>query len=137
MSPDTLPAQIITPLVSKLFTQQHYGLIPSDFPSSSSAPVKIPAALQIRRWEANTPETYFAAEHHPALSARKAERDRVRAECVRILGVLDDVESRDLVKGDKDDKSDKKAKKEDVKVFDRESVEVRLVADVWIHRALI
>lgn len=126
---DSLPSQLVTPLISKLFTQSHYGLIPSDFPSSSSAPVKIPAALQIRRWEANEPLKYFPAEHHEVLSARKAEREKVRAECVRILGQLDDVEARELVKGEKgekEDRPDKSVKKEDAKVFDRSSIEVRL-----------
>lgn len=123
--PDLIPANILTPLIPKLFTQKNYGLLPSDFPSTSSSSIKIPAPLQIRRWEAIDPEKYFPAEHHPAIRARAAERERVRAECLRLLGELDDVEARDLIKGDKEEKTDKKEKKRvDPQPVERESVEV-------------
>ena len=112
-------------------------MIPTDFPSSSSAPVKIPAGLQIRRWEANESLKYFPAEHHEVLSARKAEREKVRSECIRILGQLDDVEAKEMIKGDKgekEDKSDKAIKKEDNKAFDRSSVEVRSTLETGAQR---
>jgi hypothetical protein len=124
MKPDSLPAELLTPLIPKLFTLTHYGLLPGDFPSSStSSNTKIPAGLQIRRWEANEPEKYFPTEHLDAVNARKAERLRVREECVRILRNMDDIEAHDLVKGDKEDKKEKKT--QEAKPADRGRVLVR------------
>lgn len=72
----------------------------------------------------NEPEKYFAAEDLPAVRTRKVEREKVRAECVRILRDMDDIEARDLVKADREDKKDRK--REEVKVANRDSLEVRL-----------
>ena len=120
---ETLPAELITPLIPKLFTLVHYGLLPGDFPSSStSSNVKIPAGLQIRRWEAVEPEKYFPSEHLDAVNARKAERSRVREECVRILKDMDDIEAYDLVKGEKEDKKERKT--HEFKTVERGRVEV-------------
>jgi hypothetical protein len=117
---ETLPAELVAPLISKLFNLTHYGLLPGDFPSSStSSNVKIPASLQIRRWEAIEPEKYIPAEHLDAVNSRKAERVRVREECVRILKEMDDVEAHDLVKGD-----GKERKTHEAKTVERGRVEV-------------
>lgn len=99
-----------------------YGLLPGDFPSSStSSNIKIPAGLQIRRWEAIDAGKYIPSEYLDAVHARKAERARVREECVRLLKEMDDVEAHDLVKVDA-----KERKTQESKVVERGRVEVRL-----------
>jgi hypothetical protein len=103
-TPDILPIEIVKPLIGKLFHQQHYGLLSSDFPASASGPTKVPAALQIRFWEAINPERYFPGDQHEALKSRQAERRAARDEVVRLLESLDDVEKMDLLKGDKEEK---------------------------------
>jgi len=119
-STETLPAELVAPLIPKLFTLTHYGLLPGDFPSSStSSNIKIPAGLQIRRWEAIEPEKYIPAEHLDAATSRKAERVRVREECVRILKEMDDIEAYELVKGD-----GKERKTQEAKTVERGRVEV-------------
>ena len=119
-STETLPAELVAPLIPKLFTLTHYGLLPGDFPSSStSSNIKIPSGLQIRRWEAIEPEKYIPAEHLDAATSRKAERVRVREECVRILKEMDDIEAYELVKGD-----GKERKTQEAKTVERGRVEV-------------
>jgi hypothetical protein len=108
----------------------HYGLLPGDFPSSStSSNIKIPAGLQIRRWEAVEPEKHFPSEHLDAVNARKAERSRVREECVKILKDMDDIEAYDLVKGEKEDKKERKT--HETKMVERGRVEVSNCMNVW------
>ena len=124
--PETLPAELITPLIPKLFTLTHYGLLPGDFPSSStSSNTKIPAGLQIRRWESIEPEKYIPSEHLDAVNSRRAERLRVREECVRLLKAMDDIEVHDLVKGD-----GKERKTQESKAVERGRVEVSVA---WIR----
>jgi hypothetical protein len=101
---DILPIEIVKPLIVKLFHQQHYGLLSSDFPASASGPTKVPAALQIRFWEAINPEQHFPADQLEAVKSRQAERRAARDEVVRLLEALDDVEKMDLLKGDKEEK---------------------------------
>ena len=104
----------------------HYGLLPGDFPSSStSSNTKIPAGLQIRRWEAIEPEKYIPSEHLDAVNSRRAERVRVREECVRLLKAMDDIEAHDLVKGD-----GKERKTQEAKAVERGRVEVSVA---WIR----
>lgn len=122
-SSETLPAELLAPLIPKLFKLTHYGLLPGDFPSSStSSNIKIPASLQIRRWEAIELERYIPAEHLDAANSRKAERVRVREECVRILKEMDDIEAYDLVKGD-----GKERKTHEAKTVERGRVEVCII----------
>jgi hypothetical protein len=117
---ETLPAELVAPLIPKLFTLTHYGLQPGDFPSSStSSNVRIPAGLQIRRWEATEPEKYIPSEHLDAVNTRKAERVRVREECVKILKEMDVIEAHELVKGD-----GKEKKTHETKTVERGRVEV-------------
>ena len=91
-----------------------YGLAPSDFgPSSSSS--KVPAGLQIRCWEANQPEKYFTEEQCGMLSVRREERTRARAECLKLLDAMDDLEKLDFLKGDKVEEKEKSAKRVEVR----------------------
>lgn len=105
---ETLSMDAVSALIPKLFQLQHYGYLPTDFPSSSSSVPKIPASLQIRRWEAINPEAYFSAEQCQTLKQRQAERVAARQECLRLLAAMDDVERWELVKGDGKDKGESK-----------------------------
>ncbi|KAK8861567.1 hypothetical protein IAR55_002389 [Kwoniella newhampshirensis] len=105
---DPLPFDALAPIIPKLFTLRQYGFIPSDFtPSTSSSSTKIPSALQIRCWEANDLEKFYAIDQVDTLLARRREREVARERCVQILRGLDDIEKLELVKGDKLDKGEK------------------------------
>ncbi|WWD16524.1 hypothetical protein CI109_100951 [Kwoniella shandongensis] len=110
---DPLPSDALAPLIPRLFTLRQYGFTPSDFsPSASSSSTKIPAALQIRCWEANDLQKYYPAEQEEVLLARRQEREQARERCLQILDGLDDIEKLELVKGDKLDKGEKAVKTE-------------------------
>lgn len=106
MVSESLTAASIASLVPKLFAIHDYGFVSSDF-SPSTSTTKIPATLQIRCWEALEPEKYFTDEQITVLASRRAERVRMRAECVRLLGEMDDIEKLELLKGDKGEKREK------------------------------
>ncbi|WWC87861.1 uncharacterized protein L201_002758 [Kwoniella dendrophila CBS 6074] len=108
---DPLPNESLTPLIPKLFSLTQYGFLPSDF-SPSTSTTKIPAALQIRCWEANDIQKYFSSDQLEGILARKKEREQAREECLRILNGLDDIERLELIKGDKVDKNQTKEVKE-------------------------
>ena len=110
---DTLAADALTPLISKLFSQKDYGFLVSDFLPSSST-TKLPAALQLRYWEVNEPEKYFLGDQLGIVISRVEERRRARAECLRLLEDMDDIEKLELLKGDKEkgEKEKKPAKGE-------------------------
>ncbi|WRT65688.1 uncharacterized protein IL334_002633 [Kwoniella shivajii] len=108
---DPLPNEAVIPLIPKLFTLKQYGFLPSDF-SPSTSTVKIPAALQIRSWEANDLEQHFPADQIDELITRTRMREQAREDCLRILDGLDDIEKIELIKGDKDKGKDVKEVKE-------------------------
>lgn len=101
--PDLLPNETIAAVIPKLFTQVDYGFLPSDFGPT----VKVPAAFQIRCWEVKEPAKYLTPEQCEAVAKRKAERQQIRRECVKILKQMDDTEKLDLLKGEKSDKVEK------------------------------
>nr|XP_019050366.1 hypothetical protein I302_00796 [Kwoniella bestiolae CBS 10118]OCF29296.1 hypothetical protein I302_00796 [Kwoniella bestiolae CBS 10118] len=111
---DPLPNETLSPLIPKLFTLHQYGFLPSDF-SPSSSTTKVPAALQIRCWEANDLQKYFPADQLEEIMRRRKEREAARQECLRILHGLDDIEKLELIKGDKADKSSVKEVKDKAK----------------------
>ncbi|WVR03828.1 hypothetical protein IAU60_000824 [Kwoniella sp. DSM 27419] len=111
---EQLPLEAIMALIPKLFTMAQYGFLPSDFTPSSSS-LKVPAALQIRCWEANDIQKYSAPDQVEELLARRRERELARTECLRILESLDDVEKLELVKGDKPERGDKAIKEKPTK----------------------
>jgi len=82
--PDLLPNETIAAVIPKLFTQVDYGFLPSDFGPT----VKVPAAFQIRCWEVKEPAKYLTPEQCEAVAKRKAERQQIRRECVKIPGRL-------------------------------------------------
>ena len=103
---DILPNDVLSSVIRQLFTVHDYGLCPTDFPSSSSMSARIPAALQIRCWEANEPERYFSEEECAVLNARRKDRALVRMECEKLLEQMDDLEKMELLQGEKvDEKS--------------------------------
>jgi hypothetical protein len=109
--PDILPNGIISNLIPRLFAIQDHGFLPGDFPlSSSSSAAKLPAGLQLRCWEARDPENYFSAEQCAVYRTRKVERERARAECLRLLDAMDDVEKLELLQGEKGDEKEKVTK---------------------------
>nr|XP_018264705.1 uncharacterized protein I303_02882 [Kwoniella dejecticola CBS 10117]OBR86863.1 hypothetical protein I303_02882 [Kwoniella dejecticola CBS 10117] len=108
---DPLPNEVIAPLITRFFTMKHYGFVPSDF-SPSTSTVKIPAALQIRCWEANDVEQHFPAGQTEEIVTRRKEREQAREDCLRILTGLDDIEKLELIKGEKVDKTQTKEVKE-------------------------
>ncbi|WWC96983.1 hypothetical protein V866_003860 [Kwoniella sp. B9012] len=119
---DPLPNESLTPLIPKLFTLHQYGFLPSDFAPSSST-TKVPAALQIRCWEANDLQKHFPSDQLEELLIRRKAREQAREECVKILDGLDDIEKLELIKGDKVDKGSLKEAKEKVVVAKTEEVE--------------
>jgi hypothetical protein len=114
---ETLTMDAVLSLIPKIFSLQSYGFLPSDFPSSSTTTVKIPAALQIRRWEAIEPEKWFTPEQCVTLEQRKTERQAARTECLRILGEMDDVEKWELLKGESKESKEKPEIKVDVSPY--------------------
>ncbi|BEI85303.1 hypothetical protein CcaverHIS002_0507040 [Cutaneotrichosporon cavernicola] len=102
-SGDTLKNELLTPLVTQLFTLKQYGFQSSDFGVS-----RIPARLQIRCWEANDLDKYFPAERVSELLARRAEREHAREECERLLAGMSDAEKSEFLKGEKPEKKDGK-----------------------------
>ncbi|WWC68642.1 uncharacterized protein I206_102573 [Kwoniella pini CBS 10737] len=119
---DPLPNETLTSLIPKLFALKQYGIVPADFsPSTSTA--KVPAALQIRCWEATDVAKHFSASQLEEVLARRREREQAREECERILNGLDDIEKLELIKGDKADKSQAKDVKEPERVAKADEVE--------------
>jgi hypothetical protein len=116
---DPIPNEVIAGLIPKLFTLHHYGFHLTDFPPSSSS-FKLPASLQIRSWEANDLARWVPPDQLAKLEARRAERVQARAECLRLLAAMDDIEKLELLKGDKAEaKAKKEVKAEDVKEVSR------------------
>lgn len=67
----------------------------------------MPAALQLKYWEVQTPEKYFTKDQLELVLTRRKEREKARADIERQLAGLDDLEKWDLIKGDKADKGEK------------------------------
>lgn len=82
-----------------LFRQKQYGLIPADIAKSCPDVTKIPASLQIRRWEAKKPSVHFDEQQLPIVRARMAERAAAREEVVRLLGSMSAEQLDSLLKG--------------------------------------
>ncbi|KAK4683630.1 hypothetical protein P7C73_g6605, partial [Tremellales sp. Uapishka_1] len=122
-SSDPLSAEILSPLVQKLFTLRQFGFMASDYAPASST--KIPAALQIRSWEANDIDAYFPEDQREIVKSRRQEREAARLECLKMLERMDDVEKLELFKGDKGDKGDK----EKVKVEEKERTKMPEVSN--------
>lgn len=101
-------------MISQLFTLEQYGVLPTDFPSSSSSTRRIPVALQIRSWEPKKLE-YLTEEQKVTLKERKEIRTEARRQIEAELKALDDIELFELAKGDKGDKGDKTEKNEEGK----------------------
>lgn len=97
---DALTPELLTPLVSKLFTQKQYGFTGADFNVAAS---KFPAGLQIRCWEANDIEKHFPADRIADLKARRVERERAREECEHMLFAMSDADKAALLEGKLDD----------------------------------
>lgn len=97
---DNLSPELLSPLVSKLFTQKHYGFTAADFNVAAS---RFPAGLQIRCWEANDLEKYFPADRIADLKARRLERERAREECEYMLFAMSDADKAALLEGKLED----------------------------------
>jgi len=95
---DILPVDLLADPVKKLFTLTQYGFLASDFGAAAS---RFPASLQSRVWEANDVKKYFPEENVEHILERRAERERAREECVRIVAAMDDAEKSEIIKGDK------------------------------------
>jgi len=98
-------------VIPKLFDIKDYGFISTDFVPASSSSAKLPAGLQIQCWEAKELEIYFSKEQCETLMSRREERNRARAECLRLLEAMDDVEKMELLKGEKGEEKEKVLKK--------------------------
>lgn len=83
--------------MKQLFSLTQYGFTAADFGGGA----RFPAGLQIRVWEANDVNKYFPAENVAYVLDRRAERQRAREECIRLLAAMDDLEKHELFKGDK------------------------------------
>ena len=89
-----------------MFTQIDHGCQPTDFPPSTTT-VKIPAALQLKYWEVQTPEIHFTKDQLESVLTRRKEREQARKNIESQLAGLDDLEKWDLIKGDKAEKGEK------------------------------
>jgi hypothetical protein len=74
----------------------------------------VPASLQLKFWEVQTPEKHFTKDQLEAVLTRRKERESARKEIELQLAGMDDLEKWELIKGDKGDKPEKgeKVKKE-------------------------
>ncbi|ORX36523.1 hypothetical protein BD324DRAFT_629227 [Kockovaella imperatae] len=95
---ETLSSDALSSLISKLFHQNDYGLIASDF-SPSSSTTKVPVSLQLKYWEVIDLDKYFSGAQLSALKSRLDQRKSARVECVKSLESMDDVERLELLKG--------------------------------------
>ena len=107
---DAIPNAAMSEIISKLFVQRDYGVIPSDLGSSSA---KVPVGLQYKCWEALLPDSYFSVDTCQVLAQRKLEREEARNEVVRLLSSMSHAEMLEWIKADKADKAEAKEDKAD------------------------
>ncbi|KAL1406406.1 hypothetical protein Q8F55_008105 [Vanrija albida] len=102
---DLLDAEILTPLVPKLFKLTNYGFQPEDF---GVTPSKFAVGLQIRCWEAKELDKYFPEDRLPELRARQQVRQQAREQCDRFIAPVDEAGRAEILKGEVVDKMDKR-----------------------------